>query len=127
MKRLQELYKEVYQCHKNYEDKISNTNLAIAMLTAAHYIEDGHFGDGGTYADPNMNAFWNEMEDKWARFGQCSLDHERIIKALRWGARAFNGTEAWMEAVKILDDIDLELNIERQILNQSFVNDCVKF
>lgn len=115
MKRLQELYKEVYQCRKKYETKLSNTSLAIAMLTAAQYIEDGHFGDGGTYTDPIMNAFWEEMEDNWAHFGQCSIDHERIVKALRWGARAFNGTDAWLDAIKTLDDIDLELNEERQV------------
>ena len=120
MKRLQELYKEVHDCHHNYEGKISYTNLAIAMLTAAQYIEDGHFGDGGNYTDPNMNSFWEEMEGNWAHFEQCSIDHERIIKALRWGARQFNGTEAWIDAVKTLDDIDLELNYERQVCMSVF-------
>lgn len=115
MKRLQELYQEVYQCRKNHEAKISNTNLAIAMLTAAQYIESGWFCEGGNYTDPNMNAFWNEMEDNWASFDEWSVDHERIIKALRWGARAFNGTDAWLEAIKTLDDIDLEHNTERQV------------
>lgn len=114
MDRLQELYQEVYQCHKNHAAKISDTNLAIVMLTAAHYMEDGWFGEGGNYIDPNMNAFWGEMEDNWAHFDEGSLDRERIIKALRWGARAFNGTEAWMEAIKTLDDIDLEHNRARQ-------------
>ena len=113
MDRLQELYQEVYQCRKKYEGKISNTNLAIAMLTAARYIEELSF-DIGSWVDPNLNAFWNEMEDKWGGFDEGSRDHTRIIKALRWGARAFNGTEAWMEAVKTLDDIDLEHNRERQ-------------
>ena len=119
MKRLQELYKEVYQCRKNHENKLSNTNLAMAMLTAAQYIEDDHFGDGGTYIDPNMNAFWEEMEGNWANIGPLEIDHERIIKALRWGARAFNGTEAWLEAVRELDDMDLEFNDERQVCMSS--------
>lgn len=112
MERLQELYKEVHDCHHNYEGKISYTNLAIAMLTAAQYIEDDNFGGGGTYINPQMNAFWEEMEDNWASL--CGDDRELIVKALRWGARAFNGTEAWLNAVRELDDMDLEFNEERQ-------------
>ena len=112
MERLQELYKEVHDCHRNFEGKLSYSNLAIAMLTAAQYIEDDNFGDGGTYINPQMNAFWEEMEGNWASL--CGNDRELIVKALRWGARAFNGTEAWLDAVRELDDMDLEFNEERQ-------------
>lgn len=113
MERLQELYKEVHDCHRNFEGKLSYSNLAIAMLTAAKYIEDDRFGNGRIYVNLQMDAFWEEMEGNWANLR--GNDRELIVKALRWGARAFNGTEAWLEAVKTLDDIDLEHNTERQI------------
>lgn len=103
MKHLNELYKEVHDCHHNYEGKLSYKNLAMAMLTAAQYIEDDHFGDGGTYVNPTMNAFWEEMEGNWADL-PTQLERMNIVKALRWGARAFNGTEAWLEAIRELDD-----------------------
>ena len=118
MKRLNELYKEVRDCHRNYEGKLSYTNLAMAMLTAAQYIEYDHFGDGGTYTDPTMNAFWEDMEGNWAGL-PTSLERMFIVKALRWGARQFNGTDAWLEAIRSLDDIDLETNKDRQVVMQS--------
>ena len=103
MKHLNELYKEVHDCHHNYEGKLSYKNLAITMLHAAHNIEIDFFGEGGHFSDPIVNAFWEEMEENWADL-PTQLERMNIAKALRWGARAFNGTEAWLEAIRELDD-----------------------
>ena len=118
MERLQELYKDVRNCHRNFENKLSPQCLAAEMLTAAQYIEDDHFGDGGPYINPDMNAFWEEMEGNWAHLN--GIDRERIVKALRWGARQFNGTQAWLDAILALDDEDVELNCERQVCLELF-------
>lgn len=113
MERLRELYNEAHACYKNHEAKISPKYLAVTMLTAAQYIEDGHFGDGCNWTDPNMNAFWEEMEGNWVNLR--GIDQERIVKVLRWGARDFlNSTHYWLEAIQELDDLDRELNFERQ-------------
>ena len=106
MERLKELYNEVVNCHHNHNGNLSYTNIAMVMLTAAQYIEDDNFGDGSPWIDPEMSAFWEEMEGNWASL--TGLDRERIVKALRWGARQLNGTDAWLKAIEYMDDEDCE-------------------